>query len=171
MKTLTEIKTEVDRMAGMIGVSDHDSLPTYGYTRDAAYPHIEVDDRGYHFVVVERGKEWSRLTSVDLDDLLYWIFQSVTFDLATRFELAHRIEGQDSRRIWFQRQIELLAQLSVEWGEHRRQDQERILRDHPFDDLSSIRATFTRELRENGHSAAAADQIGLEHYPKPTKSE
>jgi len=36
-------------------LTDNFSLPTYGYSRDGAYPHIEVDDVGFIlFVIVEK---------------------------------------------------------------------------------------------------------------------
>src|ERR1051325_7559594 len=106
MKSLTEIKSEVDRRAALLGAVEHRSLPTYGRTEDGARPHIEVDSHGYHFVVVERGQELERFTTFELDDVLYRIFQSVTFSLAIDYELAHRVETQDFRRIGFQKQIE-----------------------------------------------------------------
>jgi hypothetical protein len=54
MYSLREIKSEVDRFAKKIRAPES-LLPTYGHTRDAARPHIEVDARGYHYVIVERG--------------------------------------------------------------------------------------------------------------------
>jgi len=51
MESLAEIKSEVDRRAALIGATGHHSLPTYGDTEDGARPHIEVDSRGYHFVL------------------------------------------------------------------------------------------------------------------------
>jgi hypothetical protein len=109
MKTLTEIKAEVDRRAAMIGAAGPHSLPTYGHTEDLARPHIEVDSRVYDSVVIERGREHSRLTTYDLNDLLYEILETVTFRLAYDFEMAHRIMTQDCRRMAFQRQVELLS--------------------------------------------------------------
>src|SRR4051812_35633639 len=117
MKSLAQIKSEVDHRAALIGAAGNHALPTYGHTEDGARPHIEVDSRGYHFVVVERGQEQSRFSTHDLDELLYRIFQSVTSDLAYSYELAHRVETQDCRRLAFKRQVELLAQLSPSWGE------------------------------------------------------
>src|SRR5687768_8863935 len=117
MRSLAEIKSEVDCRAVLIGAAGHHSLPTYGHTEDGARPHIEVNSRGYHIVVVERGQEESRVTTHDLDELLYRIFQNVTSDLAFAYELAHRVETQDCRRVAFQRQVELLSQLSHSWGE------------------------------------------------------
>jgi len=51
MLTLDAIKSEVDRLAAKIGASGY-ILPTYGRSEDLARPHIEVDSRGYHYVVV-----------------------------------------------------------------------------------------------------------------------
>ena len=129
--TLAEIKTEVDKMADKIGASGY-ILPTYGHTEDGARPHIEVDARGYHFVVVERGQELRRMTTSVLNDLFYAVFEGVTFSLATAYELVHRKENEDSRRMMFSRRIHLLAVLSPEWAERQTQYVETILRQYPL---------------------------------------
>jgi len=167
MKSLAEIKTEVDRRAALIGAAGRHSLPTYGRTEDGARPHIEVDSRGYHFGVVERGQEQERFTTCEVDELLCRIFQGVTHELAFACERAHRVETQDCRRLAFQRQIELLSKLSPGWGQREVQEQERILREHPFDDIAPIRAMLTKELREAGHSAETPWQMACERYPLP----
>jgi hypothetical protein len=161
MKTLHQIKAEVDRRALLIGAGGDYSLPTYGHTEDGARPHIEVDSRGYHFVVVERGQEFSRFTTGDLEELLCKIFQSVTFSLACSYELAHRIESQDCRRLLFSRQVELLSQLSENWGERRAGEHQRILREYPFDDQASLRVTLSTQV---GWRKAC------ERYPLPPAS-
>lgn len=131
--TLFEIKTEVDRLAALIGASEYD-LPTYGHSEDGARPHLEIDAHGYHYAVVERGQELERITTQDLDELLFNIFAKVAFSLACRYELTHRIEGQDFRRILFRQQVALLAKLSLRWSERERERQERTLQTHPFTD-------------------------------------
>ena len=146
MNTLADIKREVDRLAAIIGASGSHTLPTYGRTEDFARPHIEVDSRGYHFVVVERGRELERFTTFDFDEILYRIFRGVTFSLAIDYELAHRIETQDCRRIAFQKQVELLAHLSRRWADREAAEHDRILRDHPFDDQSIIRARSSAQV-------------------------
>ena len=166
MLPLTAIQAEVERLAAVIGASGYD-LPTYGYSEDFARPHIEVDAGGYSYVVVERGQELSRMTTPDLDELLYCVFESVTFSLAVKYELAHRIEQQDGRQIMFRRQIELLRMLSVAWADRQSADQDRILREHPLDDQASIRARLTGQLRQQGYSADAADRSACERYPLP----
>lgn len=131
--SLNEIKYEIDRFAAQIGAPDA-LLPTYGYSEDGARPHIEVDSRGYHYVVVERGQELSRLTTSELDELLYHVFAHVTFALACQYELKHRVQNQDFRRLMFGHQIKLLSLLSRKWADIESQEHERILQQHPYDD-------------------------------------
>ena len=133
MYALSEIKSEVDRLAKKIRAPES-LLPTYGRTRDAAHPHIEVDERGYHYVIVERGEELNRITTGDIDKLLYHVFEGVTFNLACEYELKHRVWKRDVRRLLFRHQIELLSVLSPHWAEIEFQDHARILSQHPFDD-------------------------------------
>lgn len=92
-----------------------DSLPTYGRRRDFGYPHIEVD-QAYHWVVTERGQEIKRRTTDNLDELLYIIFQSVTFSMALNVESRNRRKGEDFRRQLFDVQLSLLSRLRPEWA-------------------------------------------------------
>jgi Immunity protein 63 len=131
--TLAQVKAEIDRRAAVLG-AEGNSLPSYGRTRDFGYPHIEIDSQGFHYIVVERGNELFRITTPDLDELLYHVFSDVTFDLACRYEVQRRVPGKDFRRLMFDRQIELLAKLSPAWAERRLKEQGQTLVDHPFVD-------------------------------------
>jgi Immunity protein 63 len=166
MMTLNEIKAQVDLLASRVGASGY-ILPTYGRTEDGARPHVEVDPRGYHYVVVERGQELERLTTNDLDELLYTIFKSITFSLATDYELKRRMEDQDCRRILFQRQVELLSVLSPQWGERELRNHKQTLQQHPYDDNASIRADLTKEYRDQGYPPEVAQRMACERYPLP----
>jgi len=160
MLTLAEIKAEVDHLSARINASGY-VLPTYGCSNDGGRPHIEVDARGYHFVTVERGQELKRITTCDLDELLFHIFEAVTFNLACDYELAHRMEHQDFRRVMFFHQIELLSVLSQKWSEREYQEHERILHEHPYDDRAGARASLT---------AKAGWKVACEKYPLPGNS-
>jgi hypothetical protein len=133
MKTLREIEADVATLALRIGASKRD-LPTYGASRDFGYPYVEVNGSLYHYVVVERGQELERRTSAKYDDLLYWIFESVTHNLAFSYELKNRIEDQDCRRIAFPKQIDLMKRISSEMGERLETGIAEILRGAPYDD-------------------------------------
>jgi hypothetical protein len=133
MKTLQEIEADVARLAARVGAFP-DDLPTYDTSRDAGHPHIEVDAGLYHYVVVERGKEIARRSSSNYDDLLYWIFEYVTFNLAFSYEALHRIEDRDCRRIAFPRQIELMRRLGPDMGKRMEREIANILERAPYDD-------------------------------------
>ncbi len=95
-------------------------LPTYGFSEDSARPHIEVSaDGAMHWVVCERGVEQDRRRTHDPDELLYWIFESVTFSMACDFEVSHRIANEDFRRQLFAHQLGLLGTLHAGWRERR----------------------------------------------------
>jgi hypothetical protein len=164
--SLPEIKTSVDQLAERIG-APQDTLPTYGYSEHTARPHVEVDPRGYHFVIVERKQELERHTTSDLDELLYQIFANVTFSLSSKYERGQRTENRDPRKIMFQRQVELLTRLSPQWGERESQAHKQLLKQHPFDDYASARAALSKELREHSHSSEAAWIMACAKYPLP----
>ena len=168
--TLPEIKAKVDQLAKIIS-AQQDILPTYGYSNQTGHPHIEIGSQGYYYLVLERDTVCDRLITTDIDELLYKIFANVTFELAHKYELVHRIQNQDSRRISFQKQVELLSMLSSQWGERESREHEQILQRHPFDDYASVRATLTKELREQGKSDEVAWKMACEKYPLPKESE
>ena len=111
---LNAVRERVDELALRIDVPSH-LLPTYGKSDDGARPHIETDGDSFSYVIVERGIELQRDSTTDIDELLYWIFRSVTFNMGVDFELQHRSEEQDFRIILFRRQLELLAALKPHW--------------------------------------------------------
>lgn len=167
VKTLSEIKNDVDKLAEQIDAKNCFYLPTYGYTNDFAKPHIEVNSLGYHYVVVERGQELQRITTNSLDELLGNIFANVTFNLGCEYEVNNRIEYQDPRRIIFQHQVELLSQLSTEWAERETQRHAHLLQQYPLDDNGLLRTKATQGYMGKGFSQESAWRKACEKYPLP----
>lgn len=98
-------------------------------------PHVEYEGRTLFYVVrTERGSEYERRATDDPDELLYWLIRDAAAEAASDWELRHRREGEDSRRQWFQLEVELLAKISNRWAERSQDRQRQILRDHPFRD-------------------------------------
>ena len=95
-------------------------LPTFGSNHDYARPEVRVDAQGYHLVVIERGQELDHQVFPALEELLFEVFEHVTFSMAGAYEVRHRIAGQDSRILLFDRQVELLARLGQTFAEKRR---------------------------------------------------
>lgn len=164
--TLEGIRDAITRIARIIQAPDK-LLPTYSSSIDGGHPHIELDLHGFHYVVVERGHEFERRTTRDPNELAYWVFDSVTFSMAADFELRNRKELQDCRRMMFQKQLELLKELDDSWMERKKRDHEAVLKEHPFDDYSSVRAKLTGKLRDEGHPNEEAWSIACEKYPLP----
>jgi len=167
--TYKKIKKQVEKFADLIS-APLNSLPTYGYSRDMAHPHIEIDRLGrLHYVVIERGHENKRLTTKDLDELLYWIFDSITFSMASGYELKNRIENQDSRRLLFTKQEELLGIINPLWKNKNQIKNQRILEKYSFDDLALLRATYCRQLRKQGLNESEINKLAYEKYPENKK--
>ena len=165
-KTLTEIQDIVNQLAEKINAPPY-YLPTFSSPKGDATPNVEVDSSGlYNYVISERGTEYERRMTSDLNDLLYWIFASITFSMACDFELKNRVENKDFRRIMFAKQEELLGNLDKNWEERERKEHKSILVNSPFDDLAGLRATYCGELRSQGLSESEIDKLAYEKFPE-----
>jgi len=129
--SLTEIQDEIDRLAQVVQ-AEAQVLPTYGHSDGGEGAHVEADGRSYYYVVMERGREIDRFFTIDLDDLLYRVFDAITFSLAVDYGREHRIEGEDSRRIVWQRQLELLGRLSPNLRERTSWHIRQVLANAPY---------------------------------------
>ena len=164
--SLKDIEKKVNELALKINAPSI-LLPTYGHSMGEATPCIEVDESGYMlYVISERGRELERRKTNIIDDLLYWIFASVTFSMSCNYELKNRVGNKDCRRIIFDKQEELLGQLNETWKEREREKHQRILKLHPFDDLAGLRATFSGQLRKQGYTEIEIEKTAYEKYPE-----
>jgi len=124
--TLAAVETIVKALGSLLG-TPVSLLPTFGHTEDYARPEVRVDAVGYHFVVIERGQEIQHQVFRQLEELLFVVFEAVTFAMACDYELAHRVAGQDSRILLFAKQVELLTRLDSSWAERQRIKYEKLL--------------------------------------------
>jgi hypothetical protein len=116
-----------------------DSKPAYLFSvassaTHSGAPHVEIVGDEYHFVVTERGSEFERRKTNDIDQLLYWLVSGDVGQLARYWELERRVDGQDSRRLWFAKEVELLQTVKPEWAKRKEQHQQGVLKEHPFND-------------------------------------
>lgn len=103
---------------------------------DSGAPHIEFVAGAYHYVVTERGEEYSREACNEIDEILFAIFKHITFSMVVRYEVDNRDESKDSRRMLFDYQLKLLGAISEEWATKRQREFERVLLVNPFNDPS-----------------------------------
>lgn len=98
------------------------------------YAHVEFLDGVYQYVVTERGAELERRTAANADEVMYWLAQDASFELACAHEVRHRVANQDCRRLLFAKQVELLASANALWAARRMEEHQEILKAHPFRD-------------------------------------
>jgi immunity protein 63 of polymorphic toxin system len=96
--------------------------------------HLEIRSKEYHLVSTNRGYELKRKKTRDLNELLYWFFDGVTFSLACQYELKNRIDGEDPRRQIFSKQLELLGILDENWRKKSQIKISKTLEKHPYAD-------------------------------------
>lgn len=163
--TLNDIKLQTEALAKKKN-APQELLPTNGRTQDGALPHVEIKNGQLYLVVVERGQELSRELATDTNDLLYKIFDSVTFSMACK-TAGRRMGNVDFRRQLFLKQEALLGDLSEAWKIRREQEHGAILQLHPFYDNTNVRADYCKKLTDGGMPAAAAWEEACKKYPLP----
>lgn len=95
-------------------------------------PHIEIDEKGYQYVIHERGNEIERKITQEMEELLYWIMKDITFEMASEYEVNHRRKNQDSRRILFETQLKLLKKAKEEFYIRRKEEIKNLLQKYPY---------------------------------------
>ncbi|CAF1069987.1 unnamed protein product [Didymodactylos carnosus] len=111
---------------------------TFGYSMDMAYPAVFVDEKGYHWVIIERGTEQSRDTTRDIDELLYLVFQFIVRTLASKYGMTNRVPGQDQRRPMFHEQIRLMGLVSPTFAARTKKEIDETLAKYPYSDETSV---------------------------------
>ena len=134
IRRLEQLREKARELAQRIG-APADSLPPFGDSRDGYY----VDYDGlYRWIARERGEERDHRLTLDEDEVLYWIFEQITLGMGTEYEVEHRVPNQDSRRMLFGKQIELMTKLNPNWGERRKQELDAVLAQNPYDDRRGL---------------------------------
>jgi len=130
------LTARINELTSIIGAPDS-LLPQIGLKNDLAYPYIELDRCLFYYIVREKGEVLEQRPTSDLEELLFWIFQDVTFQMAMEFERKNRVPQQDFRRILWSHQLQLLERLRPEWRMKRQQQIDQILETRPFSDSTT----------------------------------
>jgi Immunity protein 63 len=132
MLNLSELKESIEQLALRINAPMR-LLPTYGSSRHDGTPHIESNNALYYYINFDRNLTVFNRSTSKLDELLYWVFQDITFYMASDYELAHRDSKVNSRKAIFDNQLKLLASLNPAWREQREHEITEILKAHPYE--------------------------------------
>ena len=93
-----------------------------------------MDGNEYHCVGLDRGRIGQHSHSSDLKTILYYVFEPIVFSLASEYELGSRVSGQDSRRVFFAKKVELMGQIDPDYAKKLSEHLENILKTHPYQD-------------------------------------
>lgn len=93
---------------------------------------IYISNNEYHYVIMERGKENKHYRSLDINDILYPLFEGITFSLASKYELKNRNEKEDPRKLLWSKQLELLGKIDPLFKERCQKEIDSILKIAPY---------------------------------------
>ena len=96
---------------------------------------IYEDDGKFHYVYMERGSESKHFIENNIMEILYYVFNDITFSLAIKYELEHRNKIEDFRKILFGKQLELLGNINMKYRKRRDEEISAILEKAPYQDL------------------------------------
>ncbi|WP_225758227.1 MULTISPECIES: Imm63 family immunity protein [unclassified Leclercia] len=130
---IAEIQRQTDEMILRAGFPKH-SVNLCSAPYGDGTPYISFENDLYNYIYSERGYEVSRKVTHSLNTLLYWIMSEFAYQIAYQYELDHRVEGRDGRRIAFPKFIEIMANMNPAWESEARVDIQKILAEAPYDD-------------------------------------
>jgi Immunity protein 63 len=106
------LQSEVDRLAAKLNV---DPIKVGVILQDDDHNVFIDDDGRYHYNYWERGRSRRDLVG-EIDDVLYWFAQDITFDRCSLYAGRHSPRTQDSRILLWAKQYEWLDQLNPRWA-------------------------------------------------------
>jgi len=134
MSKKAEIEKRFKDIALQIGLPIGETIVQF-HGDGMATPYVDLKDNGeMYYVIEERGVELKRIKCSSIDDVLYFVFLSITHDIASSYAATHSISGVDFRRPMFQEQLRLLALASSEWRKKRELEIKAILSEAPYND-------------------------------------
>jgi hypothetical protein len=133
MNNLDDVKENVETLARQISAPIN-LLPSYGIAEIDRPSYVEHHGSVYHYVTSDNGHDIERKIAFNLDELLFFVFKDITFEMAIAYSKEHRTEGADFRRSLFDHQLYLLERLNVKWKEKQIKEIESVLKQYPFVD-------------------------------------
>ena len=132
MRSLLEIQQIIHKLARPINPPAK-AMPTYDNFRYDGTPNIEVGDSVYYYrAFAEHGELAINRQTANLAELLYWVFEDITYSMAYEFAEKHRTLSSDFRKIYFDHQLDLLEKVNPEWKVQRQKEIEEILVNAPY---------------------------------------
>lgn len=109
-------------------------LRIYNAPQSDGTPYVLIFPDIYWYIIEERGCEFERNSTTDLDVLCYWIMERVVTILSMNYEVENRVKGKDYRRVMFEKRIELMGGISLNWKKIMEDKIFNILKFSPYED-------------------------------------
>lgn len=149
MNSIDDVREKVIELGKLID-APRNKLYVFDVEGSDGRYHLEFHGDEYHYISTERGEELDRFVTKNFDNLLYKIFKHITSSMAFSYELNNRVQNQDSRRIAFSKQIELMSKINESWRDKMEQEIARTLQNAPYEDHALARAELCEKLMSKG---------------------
>jgi len=94
-----------------------------------------ANEEGYHFGVIDiRGNLRTNIVTQSISDITYQVLRDDIFWMSVDYEKKNRVDGQDNRRIMFDKNIQYWRAINEEFAERERKKINETLRENPFVD-------------------------------------
>ncbi len=133
MITIQELFSQVNELALKIAATP-ELYPTFGTSDLSGRPYIVIKGDTYYFLINDKDTVSIKRQTNSLQELLYWIFDDITFHMGVNHAINHRVTDVDPRRMIFKKQLELLQILRPDWKEQKQLEIQEVLAKHPYRD-------------------------------------
>ena len=125
----------------IIDIAKENDIPifeflTFVISRDDGTPCIQIEGNTYYYLARDRSTNTFEKRIQEINELMYWVFCDITFEMAKRYELKNRQKDFDHRRLLFSYQLKLLDRMDTEWARIRREVINNTLVRNPYIDKS-----------------------------------
>jgi len=134
MLSALALRQKLESVASQIN-APRDLIPSINEPSENAKPYVKLTTSGFRYCVQDRDSIIKDMETADVEELVYWVFADITFVMALAHELQFRRAGQDSRRLIFTHQLQLLEKLEPRWRTRRDLEIQAILSQARFNDV------------------------------------
>ena len=122
--TLPQIEGKVREFAQVI-FAPQDLIPTFGYSKESGLPHVEISNEMYHLVVSENGKQISKESTEDADELLFMIIHTISLSMACERVESHS-NYESLRMRLFQAQKNIISKINLSYMDRIKMKHDRM---------------------------------------------
>lgn len=96
--------------------------------------YVFTKDSNYHVLYTEKGKVRDDKKILDVEDVLWYVLDVFSFDMAMSYAMKNRVNGRDFRRALFKREIEIYALFGENFKKKKCEEIDEILKNNPYND-------------------------------------